>query len=169
MSMVIELIRALAALLWPIFAFVILYVFKNEMKSLLRRIRKGKFLGQELELEESLKELNASAVAATKEVGQLPGGVSDRDVIEIIEPEDEEEILELAASSPKTALLALSRLVEWQAWEVLASSGHLKGRNRVALDEAIPELGNRLPKHVPGSLQIFLDVRNKIVHGAGAT
>lgn len=169
MRLTVDLIRALAALLWPILGFVILVVFRNQIRELFQRIKRGKILGQEFELDASLKELNVSAVAAAKEVGRLPPAGSAEDIIEICEPEGEEEILNLAAASPKTALVALSRMVEGEARDVLASLGDLKGRTYVPLDEAIGEISDRLPRHIPGSLNQFYAVRNRIVHGHGST
>src|SRR5438067_9078998 len=65
-------IQACATLLWPIFAFVALLVFRPQLQQLLGRLRKGKFLGQEVELDQSLDTLNQSAIAAAKDVAKLP-------------------------------------------------------------------------------------------------
>ncbi len=54
-----NLLRAIAALLWPIFAFVALFLFRREIRKFLNRIKRGKLFGQEVELEEELKRLDA--------------------------------------------------------------------------------------------------------------
>ncbi|HCG5526981.1 TPA: hypothetical protein NJ013_004389 [Vibrio parahaemolyticus] len=54
MNEISELLKAIAALLWPIFAFVTLFVFKDQIAEAIGRLRKGKLLGQELELSDSL-------------------------------------------------------------------------------------------------------------------
>jgi hypothetical protein len=51
MSQWADLLRAIATLLWPILGFVVLWVFKEEIREILRRLKSGKILGQELELE----------------------------------------------------------------------------------------------------------------------
>lgn len=45
------LLGAIASVLWPVFAFVSLSIFYKEIRSLLGRVQKGKFLGQEIELQ----------------------------------------------------------------------------------------------------------------------
>ena len=49
---VADLISATASLLWPIIAITVITWFRPELRALLARIRKGKFLGQEIELDE---------------------------------------------------------------------------------------------------------------------
>ena len=46
-----ELIRALAQLLWPIVVVVIAFWFREDVRSMLTRLRKGKFPGGEFELD----------------------------------------------------------------------------------------------------------------------
>ena len=53
-----ELIQAISSLLWPVFAFVALFVFHEQIKILLvqlGKLNKGKFLGMELEFSDRLK------------------------------------------------------------------------------------------------------------------
>ena len=50
-----NLLRAIAALLWPIFAFVLLLVFKAEIREALNRLKRGKVFGQELEFEKKVR------------------------------------------------------------------------------------------------------------------
>lgn len=45
-----EIVQAFAALLWPIVALVAIILFKNPIVDLLYRAKRGKILGQELEL-----------------------------------------------------------------------------------------------------------------------
>jgi hypothetical protein len=58
-----ELIRAIAALLWPIFAFCALYMYRSELRELLARVRKGKLLGGEFEFDAHAAALNAERKA----------------------------------------------------------------------------------------------------------
>jgi hypothetical protein len=58
-----ELIRAIAALLWPIFAFCALYMYRRELRELLTRVRKGKLLGSEFEFDAHAAALNAERKA----------------------------------------------------------------------------------------------------------
>ncbi len=56
-----ELLRAIASLLWPILAFIALLLFRSHIRELLGRLKKGKLLGQEIELHDSLLMLEAKA------------------------------------------------------------------------------------------------------------
>jgi hypothetical protein len=66
------LLNAIATLLWPILAFVLLVMVRKELPDLLGRLRKGKFFGQEVELDKSLDKLQASVVSFEFEVVNMP-------------------------------------------------------------------------------------------------
>ncbi len=67
-----ELLQGIAALLWPILTFVLLLIFRREIVDVARRLKRGKFLGQELELDKSLDQLEEKAKAAAEQVPELP-------------------------------------------------------------------------------------------------
>jgi hypothetical protein len=73
---VADLLRAIAALLWPIFAFCALYIFRAELRELLARVRKGKVLGNEFEFDAHGAARNAErkADAALASLGNLHQG-----------------------------------------------------------------------------------------------
>lgn len=66
-----EIVKAFASLLWPILAFTFLFIYKDQLKDLMKRIKKGKLLGQEIELEEQLHQLESSAVELSYKVATL--------------------------------------------------------------------------------------------------
>lgn len=165
----LEAIAALvAALFWPALAFTVLFLFKKEIRELLGRIRRGVLMGQEIELDE----LDQSAAAAELEVAALPRS-EEFDEQAPHTPEDEDAIrrvLNEAGRSPKAALLLLRSEMEREANELLGAYGLLRGRSYVPLREAIQMLQQQgaLPGHVPSSLNMFLDVVNRLVHGGEA-
>lgn len=167
-----ELISALASLLWPIFAFVALVTFKKEVGRLIDRLRKGKLLGQEIELGESLNKLEKSATAVAEEVAALPPATTEESTPKPAETEDLiAGILREAARNPRAALLLLASELEREARQLLASVGHLKERSIVPLAMAVDVLQKQfggLPGHIPSSLKLFWEVRNRIVHGGQA-
>jgi hypothetical protein len=58
-----ELIKAIATLLWPIFAFVALVVFRVQIGGLLIRLsnlKKGEFFGQKMEFSDTLEQDSSS-------------------------------------------------------------------------------------------------------------
>ena len=164
-----ELIAAIAQLLWPIVTISVILVFRSDIASLLRRVRKGKLFGQEMELdpavnefrkvvEESKEEIPESSVAAEqyeKEVQEL-----DR---------DEREVLEAAKVNPELGVMKLSSILERETRVLAGSLGHLSQRSRASAPQLFRHLIAKgyLPAHTTKSLQIFWELRNQIVHGHG--
>lgn len=130
-----ELIRAIAALLWPVFAFVTLFTLKKQIIGFLERLKKGKVFGQEIELSESLQKLDESAAAVEKEVAAIPIIVPSKERAEA--NNEVKDILREAARSPKAALILLASDLEREARQLLASLGHPESRRYVPLSQAI--------------------------------
>jgi len=169
MSEISELLKALASLLWPIFAFVVLFLFRSQLAEAIGRFKKGKLLGQEVELNDSLVNLQRSASQLSEEVSAIPSGeVESSDNNELKDDESSvKTIIHEAARSPKAALILLAAEIEKEAKQTLASIGKLKGRKSVNLRQAIDELDSHygLPRHISSSLRLFWETRNKIIHG----
>jgi len=166
-------LQALAAILWPAFAFTVLFTFKRQLADLLTRLKKGKLLGQEIELTESLDQLQQAAQGAQAEVASLPQPTHEmKTEAEVMQDQNiAQRIISEAASSPKAALISLAAELERLAQEVLATTGHLRGRRFVPIQQAIAEVHQTygLAAHVPSSLQHFWDVRNRLIHKAEGT
>ena len=75
MKDVAELVRAISTLLWPAFALWLFLTYKEEIRAVLRRIKKGKLFGQEIELEDSLQRLQNEAKQAEIEVAPASSAV----------------------------------------------------------------------------------------------
>lgn len=166
------LIEAIAALLWPILVFVALFTFKKQIVHLIGRIKKGKLLGQEIELSESLAQLDKSALAVAKQVVSLPAKESGPPKSDAKEKDSVKDVLHEAARSPKAALILLASEIEREARHILASVGHLRGRRHVPFSQALGELDKQfggLAGHVSGSIKHFGEARSKLVHGGEAT
>jgi hypothetical protein len=72
MGNAIEFARALSALLWPFLGLLLFFTNKEDFRRLLRGIRKGRLLGQEIELEDSSRQLQEEATKAASEVKDIP-------------------------------------------------------------------------------------------------
>lgn len=164
----VELIQSVATLLWPLFAFTVLFTFKTQIASLLERLRKGKVFGQEIELNDSLNRLNESAVAVAEEIASLPQ-TSIKSFPNLEENNsDIKQILHETARSPRAALLMLASDLEYEVRQLLASVGKLNNSRYVPLSQSIKMLGKHfggLPEDISSSLNLFLDARNKLIHG----
>lgn len=167
-----ELLKAIASLLWPIVALVLIFVFKPQIKGLLTRVKSGKVLGQEFQLSEALQELNVAANVGYSEVvprrqPALPSPSGSSAVVDDSES-FEHEVLDVASRSPKIALLSLSAEIERVLWELLGTLGLLEKRGYVPVRQAFDLLGRRVPSEVRASVGLFMKVRNQIVHGGEA-
>jgi hypothetical protein len=164
MTSLAALIQALASILWPIGIFGGLFLFRAELKHIIRRTKKWEGFGQKVELTETLDrlELEVAGVArSTVEVRpERPATEADDASISAIIAE--------ASKSPKLALINLGSLLEKQARQILESAGWHEGRLNLTLSEAMQKLVTLgvLPPSIPGSLNLFSDVRSKLVHGS---
>ncbi|OGW04364.1 MAG: hypothetical protein A2Z59_13805 [Nitrospinae bacterium RIFCSPLOWO2_02_39_17] len=169
MSEFSELLKATASLLWPILGFVALFLFRNEIANAIRRIRKGKILGQEVELGDELVRLQKTATEASEEVASLPSVTTEPETEKLTTNENDpvKGIIKEAGRSPKTALILVASEVEKEARQTLASIGKLQGARKMTLSQTIDKLDSHygLPRHVSSSLRLFWDTRNKIIHG----
>jgi hypothetical protein len=174
------LLTAIASVAWPAVTIAALLLFKRDIRSLIGRVKRGKLLGQELELSENVQELEEVATAARAQLPAIEadgqnsqeddqasnqgseGGQVDR---------RKERIFEEAVSSPKAGLILLSAEIEGAGRRLLASLGLLKGRRTIPLPEIIRTLRSSelVPATLVRSVETFLQVRNKIVHGRAAS
>src|SRR5438128_11183202 len=74
-----ELLQAVAALLWPILAFVVLLVFRGQIQGLLNRLRRGKVLGQEIELDAIQAHSRENMLASSAVNSRLEEAVSTKE------------------------------------------------------------------------------------------
>jgi hypothetical protein len=161
-----ELLKGIAAVLWPLVVVVAIIIFRKEVSALLARLRRAKFFGGELELDKSLDRLERTAEALEAE--STPAS----DELESPGPGDPDDIvpkiLEEASRSPKVALMLLSAELDRAVGELLASFGRHPFRP-LPLRKGLEELAERtsLPEETLRALNQFSEIRNLIVHGRG--
>ena len=169
-----NLIKAIASLLWPLLALYFLWLFKSQIGDAIGRLKKGKLLGQEVELNDALETLQQSASQFSDEVAALPNPKEPKSANDSENERGDTEneniirsVIHEAARSPKAALLILAAEIEKEARQTLASIGKLEGRTHIPISQAIQALDSHygLPRHMSSSLKLFWDTRNKIIHG----
>jgi hypothetical protein len=101
---------------------VAIIVFRKELQALLARLRKAKFLGGELELDESLDQLERTAEALEAEATPTPQELEPPSA-ETPEFDIDPKILEEPARVTKIALMLLSAELDRAVREILASLG----------------------------------------------
>ena len=166
MNDVAEIIRALAALAWPVVVGVFLWQFKGELARLLARLQKASGPGFDLEFSEQLDELQRSAEAAAEAVPAIEAGQSADAADDALRPV--REIVEEAARSPRAALMLLAAEIERRVRRVAAQRGALWAnpdvwRNRPVTSNTLREFD--MPQPVLDAVDQFRRVRNRIVHG----
>jgi len=162
MTDVAELIRAVASLLWPIFGFAALLVFRKDIAAAMKRLRKARLLGHSIELDSDLKKLHEEVSPAA---GTISGGAS------AAEGDSVQRILEMSAQSPKAALLLLVTEIEGQGRKALVSAGLSETSIQPrSLPRVVAQLGDHyeLPAYLPDAVKLFQRVRGRIVHGGTA-
>jgi uncharacterized protein YutE (UPF0331/DUF86 family) len=190
---VADLISATASLLWPIIAFTVITWFRPELRALLARIRKGKFLGQEIELDQMLNNTDEAVVEAeetaaenisvatgtaaatgtaegTSSAAVQAAPIDDRTEIDAVQNEIE-EVLREAARSPRIGLMLLSSKMDRAARDLALAIGlNVGSRGGAPLSLLIRELvqAERITRQDANALGLFNQVRNQIVHGHDA-
>lgn len=157
-------LNAIASLLWPIFAFVVLWMFRSDLKRILSRVRKGKFLGTEFELD-ALQEFASEAVI---DVAALPAP-SEPKVLSVMQNEVVKKTNEISSRSPKAALLFISGEIEREIRNILGDV-YQDDRNKkrvLSLRTGLQILEEKdvLPATVRGSVELFWQLRNRLAHG----
>ena len=173
MTDIAELIRSIASLLWPSLGFAALWIFRGDIAKALARLKRASVLGHEFELQPKLEQLREAVGQASEEVADLPENrqqllKNENATDASTEPDDPiNAILETAAQSPRAALLVLAAEIEREGREVAASVGKSTGKRLVPFRRVIEALDSHygLPRHIPSSLKLFQQVRNRIVHG----
>lgn len=178
-----DILNGIAAVLWPLVLAVIVIMFRDQIISLARRIRKGKAFGAEAEFEKELGALNREANKAkeetivtvelgTEEQPQPPSGDATEQ-----QPEDQQSsgattdevhagVLAETARSPRLGLMLLSAEIDKLAGRIAASTGN---HERRTLRAQLDLWGTQLPRHTSAAYRLFSHVRNRIVHGRDAS
>jgi hypothetical protein len=170
-----EFIQAIASLLWPIVTTGVIVYYRKEVKDLLTRIKRGKFLGQEFELEAPLKRLDLRALAAADAVPHhpitLPGDKKSlaTELTSTGLSDPAEEVLQTAEVIPYSGLTMLSDLIDKELREIIYSQGEvdLPLIFTQTTAQMVLKKRNLLAPHLLRALRAFYTVRNSIVHARG--
>jgi hypothetical protein len=162
-----ELITAIAHLLWPIVTLIIVVIFRGDIAALLRRVRKGKLFGQEMELDPAVTELRKAVEEAQEEIPASSVGKEQYEKETEQLDRDEREVLDAAKVNPELGVIKLSSILEREIRVLAGSLGQFGQRTRgpaIHLFRALVDKGY-LPVHTTKSIQMFWELRSQIVHG----
>jgi hypothetical protein len=173
-----ELISALASLAWPVIIITAISLFRADLRAFLPRLRKGKFFGIEVELDEL--QAKTGAAEAKAELPPVSGSLSTTlgdfqlhataTVGPDLTQDAIEEVLREAGRSPRLGLMLLSSKIERAARELAADTGLDVSRRPGSLHAMIRALvqAEQIPFEAAEALNLFNQVRNRIVHGHDA-
>lgn len=161
-----EFIVAIASLLWPIVTLIIVFAFKNDLTDLLKRFRKGKIFGQEMELDPNIIEFNKVVKEAQEEIPESEKSPEQHEKDELETDHVINDIIEIAKANPELGLIKLSSVLEREIRLLVSSLGAIP-RNRVSAIQLFEILIKKgyLPPNTTKSIKIFWNLRNEIVHG----
>lgn len=164
---IINLIFALSKLAVPLVILIIFLVFKKDVSELIRRLKKGKILGQEVELHDQLDNLSKNISEGAKKIPELAEKPTEKKVPEKDHYDELSEILEKAKKDPQDALKTISLLVEIELKNLIAIQGLLvyfsMGFNFLRA-AALLQNKETISKSTASSLRQFYELRNKIIH-----
>jgi len=166
-SEVAEVLKALAAVLWPAVIIFGILRFHKDVRALIGglKLRRGKFFGQEFELAQLEKlEKETRTLQPTADAIATPETSEPSLYVALLQ-----DALRDSGASPKVALMLLQAQIEQQLRLALKNRGITE--DRVPYLRAIEVFRNEdgVPPDFGRWLQEFRQVRNAIIHGRDAT
>jgi hypothetical protein len=166
LAALLEGIGALGGLAWPLVMLIAMLVFRAELKSVLTRVRKGKILGNELELDENLDNLERGIAGVVEAVPVLadPEAGAAR-----VSDASDSDIMARARGDARLALILAAGAIEKELREILAVTGLHQGRFNMPSRAMLRTLEERgmIPPSLSETIDSFWGVRNQIVHAHG--
>jgi hypothetical protein len=173
-----DILNGFAAVLWPLLIAFAIFIFRDQIASLVRRLRKGKAFGAEAEFDKELAALNVEVNKAKEETGanveadahdQSSGAIVAEPEARLERPSSDDirtNVLAEAARSPRLGLMLLSAEIDRLAGRIAAATGQ---HERRTLREQLDLWRRQLPPHTSAAYRLFSHVRNRIVHGSDAS
>jgi hypothetical protein len=171
-DVILDLLRVIAQLLWPLTIIVVLIVFRTDIHKLLSRLRRGKFLGQELELGEETEKVERQVEAAEQAEPAKPLIDPAKDTLSQLSNlhAADERVRHFLAEASQDKLLALLRIwidIEQQVRTIVATYGFLQFSSRPSVREYVKVLAQQkvISRETADSIANFYELRNRLVHG----
>jgi hypothetical protein len=169
-----ELIKAIAQLAWPLLAAGLLIAYRKEIRTLLRGMKRGKFMGFEIEEEAERAAIQVERAEEMQLVqSPQPPGPSADEVKSLPGKKNSEQaylnqILDLASRDRSVALIRIFNEVENEVRQIVATFGLLQytqaqPRTFVGYVNLIAAKGY-ISRDLQESLLTFWKTRNLVVH-----
>jgi hypothetical protein len=162
-SDVSELLRAAAALAWPLILAAVVWRIRRELPHLLRRVRKATSAFGSLELDPEVERLDEATEEAEESIRpQLPREVARPDGGTDVA----DAILRLAAQDARLGVVKLVTEIEVRVRDLASVAGH-ESPQKVPWHRLVEWLVERgtVPPGVASAVDLIRPVRNRVVHG----
>lgn len=159
-----EWMRAAAEFAWPVVATMAIFIFRSDIQGLLKRVVRGRLLGQEFELTE-LQDIAKEAEDSVVEIEPAdPQEQAERRNVE-------ETILREATHEPTLSLIRLAAAIERELRVLGASLGLPAVARPRSVHHSVDILEKRgaVPASTASAVRVFWNVRNQLVHGGEAS
>ncbi len=165
-----EVYKLLGTVAWLLFFFTVIVIFRKELRRFIDRISNWEGFGQKVELKRDLERLQEGSVEAAGEPSVTTPVVPSPDEVLSAEAQAEtsrviRDVLSESARSPRLGLMLLASELEGLARRIAANIGHPSR----SLSEVLRNLQDRLPGAATATLPLFLQIRNRVVHGSGVS
>ncbi len=155
-DILIEVIKIIPGILWPILAITLIIVYKTDIKNILKRIKKWTILWNDFELTEQIDALQSNIKDSNKSIPTTPNKATNQASLFKIE----------SINNPKLALIYLATDIERELNDILYSTWWSTMTNIWNLRDGLNFLKNNwsISISIASWIDIFLDIRNKIIH-----
>ncbi|PPK76735.1 hypothetical protein B0F87_103342 [Methylobacter tundripaludum] len=153
-QVIIEIIKTIPAVLWPTLVLVLSLIFRKDIKNLFRRIKSGSVLGNNFELKDEVE-------ALASKVTEIPTAKPEERKLEKMLIQRELD------TNPVGELTLLSATIEKELRKTLYITGWFNNTRVGSVKSIVNSLvsNGALPMNQKSSVDLFMDIRNKIVHG----
>jgi uncharacterized protein YutE (UPF0331/DUF86 family) len=154
------------------FTLTSIIVFRTDIHKLLGRLRRGKFLGQELELGEETQKVERQVEAAEQAEPAKPLLDPAKDTFSQLSnlQAADERVQHFLIEASQDKLLALLRIwieIEQQVRTIVATNGFLESSSRQSVREYVKVLAQNkiVSQETADSIANFYELRSRLVHG----
>ena len=149
-----EIIKNIPLLFWPLVVLIITLLFKKDIKSIFSRLKSGTFLGNEIHLQEEVDKLAKNVEAQ---------GIESKEVSK----REEQPVPIIVDENQIARLVYLSATIEKELKKLLYVTGWFNSTRIGSIKSTINSLISMgvLPANQKSNVDVFMDIRNKIVHG----
>jgi len=171
-----DLARGIAVLIWPIFAIIVVHLFKQEIRQLIGRMKGGKFWGAEVELDsvvadlqQKVSEIKPTSVPGTADTTLVKefnaNKITEREVSQTNRLLNEvQAVLNYSATA---ALVLVGSAIESELRDLVEiSSGKESASAMMRKNQTLLQQKNVIAADLAEAMNLFWRTRNVVLHAS---